>query len=187
MSNIYSEKYIDALYGNSPIHWSTKFGKNVRLGVNVVIEKNCIIGDNTFIGHNTVLRPNTVIGKDCVIGHLTVFEGDAIIHDRVLIHAQCHITKNTLIESDVFIAPFFCGANTSRIVHGRDYELKISGPTIRRAARLGIGVLMLPGLEIGENAQVGAGSLVTENVPARQIWFGNPAVYSKDVPVDELL
>ena len=187
MSNIYSEKYIDALYGNSPIHWSTKFGKNVRLGVNVVIEKNCIIGDNTFIGHNTVLRPNTVIGKDCVIGHLTVFEGDAIIHDRVLIHAQCNITKNTLIESDVFIAALFCSANTEKIVHGRNYELKISGPTIRRAARLGVGVLMLPGLEIGENAQVGAGSLVTENVPAGQIWFGVPFRYIKNVPVDELL
>jgi len=169
------------------IHPSTKFGKNVKLGYGVVIEEGCEIGDNTFIGNYTTLRPRTKIGKDCVIGHLTVFEGDAVIEDRVLIHAQCHITKDVLIEEDVFIAPFFCGANTQKIKHGRNYKLKINGYIIRRAARIGIGVLVLPGVEVGENSQIGVGSIVTKDIPPREIWLGSPAKKYKDVPEDEII
>jgi len=185
--DIYTNKWKDALKGWGPIHCSTKFGENVKLGYGVVIEKNCIIGDNTFIGHHTVLRPGTIIGKNCTIGHLNVFEGECIIQDRVLIHSQCHITKNILIEEDVFIAPFFVGANTLRIVHGRNYPLKIKGYIIRRAARIGIGVNVLPGVEIGENAMIGVGSVVTKDIPPRQLWLGNPARYFKDVPGNEIL
>ncbi|MEJ2251016.1 MAG: DapH/DapD/GlmU-related protein [Candidatus Lokiarchaeota archaeon] len=151
------DSYINALNGTQPIHPNTKFGDNVKLGYGVVIEEGCEIGDNTFIGHHTVLRPGTKIGKNCTIGHLTVFEGDSKIGDRVLIHAQCHITKFVEIEDDVFIAPFFCGANTKKIKHGRDFPLKRYGYKIRRAARIGIGVLIFPGIEIGENSQIGVG------------------------------
>jgi len=185
--NIYTDGWIDALEGRGSIHCSTKFGKNVRLGYGVVIEKDCIIGDNTFIGHHTVLKPRTIIGKNCTIGHLTVFEGNCKIQDRVLIHSQCHITKDVLIEEDVFIAMFFVGANTPRIVHGRDYPLILKGYIIRRAARIGINVSVLPGVEIGENAMVGVGSVVTKDVPPRQLWLGNPARYFKNVPEDEIL
>jgi len=185
--NLNSKKYQNALGNDPPIHPETKFGKNVRLGYGDVIEKDCKIGDNTFIGHHTVLRPGTKIGNDCVIGHLTVFEGKCIIGDRVLIHAQCHITINVIIEDDVFIAPFFCGANTKKIKHGRDFNLKITGYTIRRAVRIGIGVLLLPGVEIGENSMIGVGSVVTKDVPPREIWFGNPAIKHGNVPEDEIL
>ena len=152
-----------------------------------VVEKDCKIGDNTFIGHHTVLRPGTIIGNDCVIGHLTVFEGKCTIGDRVLIEPQCHITLDIIIEDDVFIAPLFCGANTQKIKHGRDFDLKITAPIIRRAARIGIGVLLLPGVEIGENSMIGVGSVVTKDVPPREIWFGNPAIKHGDVPEDEIL
>ena len=186
-NNIYRSRFEDALDNFDPIHPSTVIGKNVRIGYGVVIEKNCVIGNNTFIGHHVVLRPGTIIGRDCTIGHLTVSEGDCQIGDRTLIHAQCHITKDVVIESDVFIAPFFCGANTPRIVHGRNYELKLEGYRIRRAARIGICVAVKPGVEIGENALIGINSNVTKNVPPRQIWYGNPARYQGMVPKDEIL
>ena len=185
--NLSTKKYLNALGNNPPIHPDTKFGKNVRLGYGVVIEKDCEIGDNSFIGHHTILRPRTKIGNDCVIGHLTVFEGDSTIGDRVLIHAQSHITVDVTIEDDVFIAMFFCGANTKKIKHGRDYDLKVTGYKIRRAARIGIGVLLLPGIEIGENSLIGAGSVVTKDVPPREVWFGNPAIKHRNVPEDEIL
>ena len=182
------KKPYKAVYdGVDLVHPTTVFGKNVKLGHGVIIEEGCEIGDNTYIGNYTVLRPKTKIGKDCVIGHLTVFEGDSVIEDRVLIHAQCHITKGVLIEEDVFIAPFFCGANTRRIKHGRKYELKIIPYIIRRAVRIGIGVLVLPGVVIGENAQIGVGSIVTKHVPPREIWLGSPAEKYKNVPKSEIL
>jgi acetyltransferase-like isoleucine patch superfamily enzyme len=118
---------------------------------------------------------------------LTVFEGDTVIGNRVLIHSQCHITKGVIIEDDVFIAPLFCGANTPRIVHGRDYSLILEPYHIRRAARIGIGVSILPEVTIGANALIGAGSVVTRNVPDGECWFGNPAIFKKMVPVEELL
>jgi len=185
--DIKKKSYKEIYGGVGLIHPTTTFGKNVKLGHGVIIEEGCEIGDNTYIGNYTVLRPGTKIGKDCVIGHLTVFEGDSVIEDRVLIHAQCHITKGVLIEEDVFIAPFFCGANTRRIKHGRKYELKIIPYIIRRAVRIGIGVLVLPGVVIGENAQIGVGSIVTKHVPPREIWIGSPAEKYKDVPKSEII
>jgi acetyltransferase-like isoleucine patch superfamily enzyme len=187
VTNIYDEKVKHIIGDSHPIHHSAKIGQNVKVGHGVVIEKDCVVGDNVFIGHHTVLRPRTIIGNNCTIGHLTVFEGDCKIGNRTLIHAQCHITKDVLIEDDVFIAPFFCGANTARIVHGRNYELKLQGYTIRRAVRIAICVSLKPGIEIGENALIGIHSNVTKNVPPRQIWYGNPAIYQGDVPIDEIL
>jgi acetyltransferase-like isoleucine patch superfamily enzyme len=185
--NIYQEKYKEVLDGTGLINWSVKFGTNVRIGHGVVIEKDCIIGNNVFIGHHTVLRPKTIIGDDSIIGHLSVFEGECIIGDRVLIHSQCHITKDVIIEDDVFIAPFFCGANTARIVHGRNYPLQISGYHIGRAARIALCVSVAPGIIIGENALIGVNANVTKNVPPRQIWYGNPARFQGHVPAEEIL
>jgi len=187
IGNLNAKKYVNALGNNPPIHPDTRFGKNVRLGYGVVIEKDCIIGDNTFIGHHSVLRPKTKIGNNCVIGHLTVFEGKCTIGDRVSIHAQCHIAIDATIEDDVFIAPFFCGANTKKIKHGRKFDLVETGYTIRRGVRIGIGVLVLPAVEIGENSMIGVGSVVTKDVPPREIWFGNPAIKHGNVPEDEIL
>lgn len=180
-------RYHTLLSDSPPIHHSVSFGKNVRIGHSVVIEKECKIGDNTIIAHHCVLRPQTIIGKDSLIGHLTVFEGNAVVGDRVTIHAQCHVTKESVIEDDVFIAPFFCSGNTARITHGRPYPLVIDGVKIRRAARIAIGVITLPGVEIGHNALIGAGSIVTKNVPPMQIWYGSPAIMRGYVPLDELL
>lgn len=170
-----------------PISPYASFGTGIRLGEGVIIEEGCFIGHNAIIGHHCVLRPLTRIGQDCVIGHLTIFEGDVSIGDRVLIHAQCHITMGVVIEDDVFIAPFFCGANTPRIVHGRGYDLEIKPYKIKRAARIAIGVIVLPGVTIGENSLIGAGSVVTHDVPNGEIWFGNPATKHGNVPKEEML
>ena len=170
------------------IHPGTKSGKNVRIGEGVIIEEGCKIGDNCIIGHHVVLRPNVNIGDNTVIGHGTVFEGDCSIGNNVLIHAQCHITKGVLIEDDVFIAPFLLLTNTRNISHGRkNVKLVLDPPVIRRAARIAGRVSILPGVEIGENAVVGLGSVVTKNVPAGEIWFGTPARKKGIVPKEEWL
>jgi UDP-2-acetamido-3-amino-2,3-dideoxy-glucuronate N-acetyltransferase len=187
MSNPYARNFSRLLGEWECIHPNVTFGENVQIGDGVVIEEWCVIGDNVIIGHNTILRPNTLIGNDSVIGHLVVSEGSNMIGNRVLIHSQCHITKLVTIEDDVFIAPFFCIANTPRIVHGRNYDLELKPGWIKRAARIGVSVTVLPGLTIGENTLIGAGSVVTHNVPDGEIWFGNPAVKHGDVLREEWL
>jgi acetyltransferase-like isoleucine patch superfamily enzyme len=159
------------------IHESVKIGKNTRVSETAVIEENCVVGDDCFIGHYVVMRPNTVIGNNTVIGHLTVFEGDCSVGSDCLIHAQCHVTKGAVIEDKVFIAPMFCGANDPDMVHMRRNGKQFipTGYTIRRGARLGIGVLVLPGVTIGENSVVGVGSIVTKNVAPYTVVYGSPA------------
>lgn len=151
--------------------------ETARVSRHAVIEPGCVVGPGAFIGHHCVLRPGTRIGPDAVIGHGTVFEGECSVGARTLIHAQCHITAGALIEDDVFIAPMFVGANDARMVHARRHveEFNRTAYVIRRGARIAIGVCVLPGVEIGANAVVGAGSLVTKDIPANAIVKGSPA------------
>lgn len=154
----------------------------------MVIEGDCYVGDNSFVGNHVVMRPGVKIGSDCMIGHGTVFEGDTLIGDRVLIHAQCHITQHVTMEDDVFLGPMVMTINTRNIKHGREsIELDKKGPYICRAARIGGGSSILPGITIGENALIGAGSVVTKDVPDREVWIGVPAKKVRDVMFAECL
>ena len=97
------------------------------------------------------------------------------------------MTAYSTVEEDVFIAP--CVVTTNDNFMGRTERRKAltRGPTIRRAARVGGGAILLPGVEIGEEAFVGAGAVVTKDVPARKVVVGSPARVLRDVPADELL
>lgn len=159
------------------IHESVKVGKNTKISDTAVIEENCVIGDNCFIGHYVIMRPNTKIGNNTMVGHLTVFEGDCEVGNKCLIHAQCHITKGAVIEDQVFIAPGFVGCNDNDMLHERRHikEFVPNGYKIGRAVRIGAGVLVLPGITIGENAVIGVGAIVTKNVAPFTVVFGMPS------------
>lgn len=73
------------------------------------------------------------------------------------------------------------------IDHGRNINPPVEGPHIKRAARISAGVIIFPGIEIGENSFIGAGSVVTKNIPKEEIWFGTPAKKMGDVPKEEIL
>ena len=96
-------------------------------------------------------------------------------------------SEDAVIEDWTFIAPLFCGANTRRIVHGRDYPLVKEGYTIGLGARVAIQVAVLPGVTVGRDALIGAGSVVTKDIPDYAIAFGNPAQVRGWVPEEERL
>jgi acetyltransferase-like isoleucine patch superfamily enzyme len=103
------------------------------------------------------------------------------------IQADAYITAYSTLEEHVFIAP--CVVTTNDDFMGRTerrHELT-KGPTIRRGARIGGGAILRPGVEVGEEALVGAGAVVTKDVPARAVVVGNPARVLRDVPDEELL
>lgn len=158
------------------VHKSVKIGKNTMIEETAIIQEGCEIGDNCFIGHHVVMRPKTKIGNNTVIGHLTVFEGECEVGSDCLIHAQCHITKGAVIEDKVFIAPGFVGCNDNDMLHQRRHlkEFVPNGYRICRGARLGAGVLVLPGVIIGENAKIGVGTVVTRNVAPLCVVYGSP-------------
>jgi acetyltransferase-like isoleucine patch superfamily enzyme len=122
-----------------------------------------------------------------VIGRGSHIENDTMIGERTRVQANAYVTAYTTVEEDVFIAP--CVVTTNDNYMGRTekrHKLR-KGPTIRRGARVGSGAVLLPGVEIGEEAFVGAGAVVLHDVPARAVVVGNPARKIRDVPEDELL
>jgi acetyltransferase-like isoleucine patch superfamily enzyme len=133
------------------------------------------------------VRERVTVGDDVVIGRGSLVENDTTIGALTKIQADAYITAYSTLEEQVFIAP--CVVTTNDNFMGRTerrHEL-VSGPTIRRGARVGGGAVLLPGIEIGEEAFVGAGAVVTKNVPARMLVVGNPARVVRKVPDDELL
>ncbi len=158
------------------------------IGRNTIIEDGAIIHDDVFIGHNCVIRKGSVICKGVVIGHNTVIEENVSIGASTRIQAMCYITKNTVIEDCVFIGPMVCTTNDERIAsHGRKLNGFLKGPWIKYGARIGARVLLLPGVVIGRNAFIGAGTIVIHDVPERELQFMVHTVRTKLVPEEELI
>lgn len=164
--------------------------KLARVSSCVRIEEDCYIGDNTFIGHGVVMRPKTIIESDCVIGHLTVFEGGSKVGKGTLIQAQSNITRGAVIGDKVFIGMQFCGGNDIAIIHERwDHcgEFEPDPYIIEDFARIGFGVHVLPGVVIGKNSFVAAGSLVTRSIPDNAKVKGRPAKVYGEVEKEYIL
>jgi acetyltransferase-like isoleucine patch superfamily enzyme len=152
------------------------------------IERGVKIGENVFIGGYVYIRKGTVIGDNVAIGHNTVIEENVTIGNNVRIQSSCNITKGTIIEDSVFIAPGVKTSNDMYICsHGRPEKSTLKAPLIKRGARIGVGSILAPEVVIGENAFIGAGSLVLKDVPANEMWYGHPAKRIREIPEDEKL
>ena len=152
-----------------------------------VVFAGATLGAGVIVGDQACVRERCELGDDVLIGRGSHVENDTSIGARTRVQANAYITAYSTLEEDVFIAP--CVVTTNDNFMGRTerrHDL-IAGPTIRRGARIGGGAILCPGVEIGEEAFVGAGAVVTKDVPSRVIVVGNPARVLRDVPPDELL
>jgi UDP-2-acetamido-3-amino-2,3-dideoxy-glucuronate N-acetyltransferase len=153
-----------------------------------VIAPDVEIGPGTRIGNFVLIRDSTRIGRDCLIGSYVDIEGDVRIGDRVSLQSGCYLTRGVVIEDDVFCGPRIVTLNDKAMTYGRRaLTFERAAPRILRAARVGGGVTLCPGVTIGENALVGAGSVVTRDVAPGTIVSGNPAQIMRHVPPDQLL
>jgi acetyltransferase-like isoleucine patch superfamily enzyme len=145
------------------------------------------IGARCVIGDGATVRERCTIGDDVVIGAGALVENDTTIGRMTKIQALAYVTAYCTLEENVFIAP--CVVTTNDNFMGRTerrHEL-MKGATIRRGARVGGGAVLCPGVEIGEEAFVGAGAVVVRDVPPRTVVVGNPARPIRVVPAEELL
>jgi UDP-2-acetamido-3-amino-2,3-dideoxy-glucuronate N-acetyltransferase len=131
------------------------------------------IGKNTRIWQYTVVLPEARIGEDCNICSHVFIENDVRIGDRVTIKAGVQLWDGLTVEDNVFIGPnvTFTNDKHPRSRQHPDTFLK----TLKQGCSIGANATILPGITIGENAMIGAGAVVTRDVPAGQTWFGNPA------------
>ncbi|EBY1555943.1 N-acetyltransferase, partial [Salmonella enterica subsp. enterica serovar Hofit] len=132
------------------------------------------IGKNTRIWQYTVIMQGAVIGEDCNICAHTLIENDVLIGNRVTIKSGVYIWDGITIEDDVFIGPCVTFTN-DKLPRSKKYPEKFSLTVIKKGASIGANATILPGIIIGEGAMVGAGSVVTKNVPAHATVIGNPA------------
>jgi acetyltransferase-like isoleucine patch superfamily enzyme len=164
-----------------------EIGGGTIVSTGAVVFAGSKVGARVILGDQSCVRERVAVGDDVVIGRGTLVENDTTIGAMTKIQAEAYITAYSTLEEHVFIAP--CVVTTNDNFMGRTerrHEL-IKGPTIRRGARIGGGAVLLPGVEIGEEAFVGAGAVVTKNVQARMVVVGNPARVMRAVLEDELL
>jgi acetyltransferase-like isoleucine patch superfamily enzyme len=165
----------------------TEIGDGTVVSTGAIVFAGSRIGARVILGDQSCVRERVTIGDDVVLGRGSLVENDTTVGAMSRIQAEAYITAYSTLEEHVFVAP--CVVTTNDNFMGRTERRRdfMKGPTIRRGARIGGGATLCPGVEIGEEAYVGAGAVVTKDVPPRVIVVGNPARVLREVPEEELL
>ena len=144
------------------------------ISTGAIVFAGSTIGARVILGDQSCVRERVTIDDDVVVGRGSLVENDTTIGARTRIQADAYVTAYSTLEEDVFVAP--CVVTTNDNFMGRTEKRRelMKGPTIRRGARIGGGAILCPGIEIGEEAFVGAGAVVTKDVPPARSSSGAP-------------
>ncbi len=132
------------------------------------------IGNNTNIWQFVVVLPRAIIGDDCNICSHCFIENDVTIGKSVTIKNGVQLWDGVTLEDDVFVGPNCTFANDP-LPRSKQHLANYPRTVVRRGASLGANATILPGITVGEGAMVGAGAVVTKDVPAWAVVAGNPA------------
>ncbi len=159
-------------------------GEGVRIGTGAIVFAGARIGARAIIGDQAYVRERVTVGEDSLIGRAATVENDTSIGARVRIQTAAYVTAFSTIEDDVFVGP--CATTTNDDTMSRhDASYQLRGVTLRRACRIGGGVVIVPGVEVGVEAFVAAGAVVTNDVPERGMVMGVPGRVVRHVPDEE--
>jgi acetyltransferase-like isoleucine patch superfamily enzyme len=170
-----SEVHPTAILGEIPGRQIPSFdltvGSHAVVRAHSVIYAGSRIGSHLETGHGVVIREENRIGDHLSIWNNSTIDYGCVVGDRVRIHCNVYVAQFTTIEDDVFLAPGVMIANDRHPI----CKECMKGPTIKQGARVGINATLLPEVVVGEGALVGAGAVVTKDVPAGSVVAGNPA------------
>ncbi|HOU31989.1 MAG TPA: acyltransferase, partial [Synergistaceae bacterium] len=146
-----------------------------------------ILGDRVFLGDLATVREDVTIGELSIVGRGATVENKTTVGRRVKIESNAYVTALSVVEDYCFIAPEVTFTNDNFLGRTEERKKHFGGPRVRRGARIGANATLLPGLEIGEDALVAAGSVVTRDVPPGVVVAGNPARVVRDVAPEQRL
>lgn len=142
--------------------------------------KSVNIGEGTNIWQFCVIFPKAIIGTNCNICANVLVENDVVVGNNVTIKSGVQLWDGIELEDDVFI-----GSNTTftndLYPRSKNKEWQMLRTIVKKGASIGANSTILPGITIGENAMIGAGSVVTKDVPANELWVGNPAKFVRNI------
>jgi UDP-2-acetamido-3-amino-2,3-dideoxy-glucuronate N-acetyltransferase len=151
-----------------------------------VIYAGARIASRAIIGDQSQVRERSVVGPGSVVGRGSTVDFDAQVGAMVSIQTDVYVTAGTIVEDDVFVGPGVVMTNDNTMGrHPRGEALQ--GPVLRRGCRVGGGAVLVPGVEIGVEAFVAAGAVVTRDVGEREAVVGVPARVVRRVPDADLL
>ncbi len=161
-------------------------GDGTVVSTGAIVFAGSTVGANCVVGDQSCIRERVTLADGCILGRGSLIENDTTVGRGTRIQADAYITAYSTLEEDVFVAP--CVVTTNDNFMGRTERRKelMRGPTIRRSARIGGGAILCPGIEVGEEAFVGAGAVVTRDVPPRMLVVGSPARVLREVDPAEL-
>lgn len=138
------------------------------------------IGDGTKIWQFAVILESAIIGENCNINCHTFIENDVKIGNNVTLKSGVFLWDGIIIDDNVFVGPNVTFTN-DKYPRSKHYPEAFQKTVIKRGASIGANSTILGGLTIGERAMIGAGSLVTKNVPDNELWYGVPARFIKKI------
>lgn len=164
-----------------------ELGEGAAVCSGAIVYAGTVIGPRAIVGDLASVRERCVLGEGVVVGRGVCVENDVPIGAWTKIQSNAYITAYSELEEHVFIAPCVTTTNDNFMGRTEDRHSQIRGAVIRRGARVGGGAVILPGIEIGAEAFIAAGALVTRDVPAGKLVAGLPAQVWRDVPPEEMV
>jgi acetyltransferase-like isoleucine patch superfamily enzyme len=159
---------------------------DVTVCCGAIVYAGARIGAGSIIGDQAQVRERAVVGAGSVVGRGSAVDFDAQVGERVLIQTGVYLTGGAVVEDDVFVGPGVLTTNDDSMGRHPPGQ-QLAGPVLRRACRIGGGVVIVPGVELGEESFVAAGAVVTRDVPPRAVAKGVPARVVGQVSDEDLL
>ncbi len=164
-----------------------EIGNGCLVGAGVVLYAGCRLGHHVLVADLATVREQVTIGDYTIVGRGVAVENHCTIGRYCKLETNAYLTAYSTLEDRVFIAPGVLTSNDNFVGRSEERFKHFAGATIRRGGRVGVGAVILPGIEVAPDTLVAAGGLLTHNTEPMTVYAGVPARRFKAVPPDQLL
>ncbi|MEM1056554.1 MAG: DapH/DapD/GlmU-related protein [Bacteroidota bacterium] len=163
-----------------------RVGTGSLIGTGAVVYRGCTVGERVLVADLATIRERVSIGDETIVGRGVAVENDTTVGARCKLETNAYLAAFTTVEDDVFVAPGVLTSNDAFMGRTEARKTQFGGPVVRQSARLGVGAVLLPGREVGPEAVVGAGAVLTHDAREGWVHIGVPAREAREVAPEQL-